>query len=95
MAPNKAPLYQVLQDLRQIEWLGAELARRPVEGRGTRSRRPRLYFQMVETRGYAKRMRMFVDIVASVKPKLRCLARRACEAVCVLPRESAEGITLK
>jgi hypothetical protein len=66
---NKAPLYQVLQDLRQIEWLSQSLHADLVKGEGLEATTPQ-YLQMVETRSYAKADAMFVDIGASIKPKL-------------------------
>ncbi len=69
MAPDKAPLYQVLQDLRQIEWLAQSLHADLAKGEGLEATTP-VYMEMVETRNYAKADAMFVDVVASVKPKL-------------------------
>lgn len=67
--PNKAPLYQIAQDLRQIEWLAQSLHADLVKGEGLDATTP-VYLQMVETRSYAKADAMFVDIGAQIKPKL-------------------------
>jgi hypothetical protein len=69
LSPNKAPLYQISQDLRQIEWLAQNLHADLVKGEGLEATTP-AFNEMQETRGYAKADAMFVDINDFIKPKL-------------------------
>jgi hypothetical protein len=67
--PNKSKLYQISQDLRQIEWLAQSLHADLVKGEGLESTTP-IFNQIQENREYAKADAMFVDINDFIKPKL-------------------------
>jgi len=69
MSPNKSKLYQISQDLRQIEWLAQSLHSDLAKGEGLEATSA-VYFQILENREYAKADAMFVDVSAIVKPKL-------------------------
>lgn len=69
MSPDKSKLYQIAQDLRQIEWLAQSLHADLKKGDGLEATTP-AFLEMVETREYAKADAAFVDINAQIKPKL-------------------------
>jgi type II secretory pathway pseudopilin PulG len=69
MTPNKSKLYQISQDLRQIEWLAQSLSADLAKGEGLESTTP-IFNQIQENREYAKADAMFVDINDFIKPKL-------------------------
>ncbi len=69
MTPNKSKLYQISQDLRQIEWLAQSLHADLAKGEGLESTTP-IFNQIQENREYAKADAMFVDINDFIKPKL-------------------------
>jgi len=69
MTPNKSKLYQISQDLRQIEWLAQNLHGDLVKGEGLEATTP-IFNQIQENREYAKADAMFVDINDFIKPKL-------------------------
>ena len=68
-SPQKSKLYQIAQDLRQIEWLAQSLHSDLVKGDGLEATTPE-YLEILQRREYAKADAMFVDIGASIKPKL-------------------------
>jgi hypothetical protein len=69
MTPNKSKLYQIAQDLRQIEWLAQSLHADLVKGEGLEATTP-IFNQIQENREYAKADAAFVDINDFIKPKL-------------------------
>jgi hypothetical protein len=69
LAPNRSKTYQILQDLRQIEWLAQNLHADLVKGETMEATTPE-FFEILENRDYAKADAMFVDISAFVAPKI-------------------------
>jgi len=69
LSPDKSKLYQISQDLRQIEWLAGNLHADLSKGDGLEATTPE-YLDLLERREYAKADAMFVDISAQIKPKL-------------------------
>lgn len=69
LTANKSKLYQITQDLRQIEWLAQNLHSDLSKGEGLEATTP-IYNEILENREYAKADAMFVDIDAFIKPKL-------------------------
>jgi hypothetical protein len=68
-SPNRSKLYQITQDLRQIEWLAQSLHADLVKGDGREETTPE-FFEIQERREYAKADAMFVDISDFIRPKL-------------------------
>lgn len=69
LAPDRGDTYQILQDLRQIEWLAENLVADLAGGASMEATKPAFY-EMLETRDYAKVDGMYVDISDFVKPKI-------------------------
>lgn len=69
LAPNRAKTYQILQDLRQIEWLAQTLHADLAKGETMEATTPGFY-EILENRDYAKADAMFVDISDFVAPKI-------------------------
>jgi hypothetical protein len=69
MTPNKSKLYQISQDLRQIEWLAQSLHADLAKGEGLEATTP-VFNQIQSNREYAKADAAFVDISDFIKPKL-------------------------
>jgi LmbE family N-acetylglucosaminyl deacetylase len=69
LSPNKSKIYQIMQDLRQIEWLAQSLHADLVKGQGLEETTPD-YLEILENRGYAKADAIFVDITDFIRPKL-------------------------
>ncbi|MEX2206012.1 MAG: hypothetical protein WEF50_07255 [Myxococcota bacterium] len=69
MTPNKSKLYQISQDLRQIEWLAQSLHADLAKGEGLEATTP-IFNQIQSNREYAKADAEFVDINDFIKPKL-------------------------
>jgi hypothetical protein len=68
-SPDKADLYQISQDLRKIEWLATNLHADLKQGEGLEATTP-VFNQILETREYARADAKFVDISASIRPRL-------------------------
>ncbi|MGH9887204.1 MAG: hypothetical protein ACREBE_16880, partial [bacterium] len=68
LAPGRSDTYQILQDLRQIEWLAQTLHADLSKGAGMEATAP-TYYEILETRDYAKVDAMYVDISDFVRPK--------------------------
>jgi hypothetical protein len=69
LAPNRAQTYQILQDLRQIEWLAQSLHADLAKGETMEATTP-AFFEILERRDYARVDAMYVDIGDFVKPKV-------------------------
>ena len=69
LSPNKSKIYQIMQDLRQIEWLAQSLHADLVKGEGLEETTPD-FNEILENRGYAKADAIFVDITDFIRPKL-------------------------
>ena len=69
LAPGRADTYQILQDLRQIEWLAQTLHADLSKGATMQATAPTFY-EMLETRDYAKADAAFVDVGDFVRPKI-------------------------
>jgi type II secretory pathway pseudopilin PulG len=69
MSPDKSKLYQISQDLRQIEWLATNLHGDLVKGEGLEATTP-IFNQIQENREYVKADAAFVDITDFLKPKI-------------------------
>jgi hypothetical protein len=69
LSPNKSKIYQIMQDLRQIEWLAQSLHGDLVKGAGLEETTPD-YNEILENRDYAKADAIFVDITDFIRPKL-------------------------
>jgi len=69
LAPNRADVYKILQDLRQLEWLAQSLHADLVKGETMEATTPGFY-EILESRDYARADAVFVDISASVRPKI-------------------------
>ena len=67
---SRAKLYQIQQDLRQIEWLAQSLYGDLSKGEGMEATAP-IYNQIQQNREYAKADAMFVDITDFIQPKLK------------------------
>lgn len=76
-SPDKSELYQISEDLRQIEWLATNLHADLKQGEGLEATLP-IFNQILETREYARAEVKFVDISASIRPRLEA-ARAALE----------------
>jgi hypothetical protein len=68
-SPDKAELYEISEGLRQIEWLSTNLHADLKEGEGLEATLP-VFSEMLETRSYTRAEAKFVDISASIRPKL-------------------------
>ena len=68
-SPDQGELYQISESLRQIEWLSTNLHADLKQGEGLEATLP-IYYEMLETREYARAEAAFVDISASIRPKL-------------------------
>jgi hypothetical protein len=68
-SPDKAELYEISQDLRQIEWLSTNLHADLKQGEGLEATLP-VFNEILEARDYARADAAFVDISASIRPKL-------------------------
>ena len=75
ITPNRPKLYQIQQDLRQIEWLAQSLYGDLSKGADMQATTP-IWNQIQQNREYAKADAMFVDITDFIKPKLEA-ARKA------------------
>ncbi len=69
LTPNKSKVYQIMQDLRQIEWLAQSLHGDLKKGEGLEATTP-IYKEILENREYAKADAIFVDITDFIRPKL-------------------------
>jgi LmbE family N-acetylglucosaminyl deacetylase len=69
MTANRSKLYQITQDLRQIEWLAQSLHADLAKGDGLEATTPE-WNEILERREYAKADAMFVDITDFIRPKL-------------------------
>ena len=74
---SRPKLYQIQQDLRQIEWLAQSLHADLAKGEGLEATTP-IYNQIEQNRQYANADAAFVDINDFIKPKLA--AARAAQA---------------
>jgi hypothetical protein len=88
--PDKSKLYQIAQDLRQIEWLAQSLHADLKKGEGLEATTP-VYLEMVETRNYAQADAMFVDINAQVKPKLDTARAAFAKLSAFYPQSAPKG----
>lgn len=68
-SPDQSELYEISQGLRQIEWLSTNLHADLKQGEGLAATRP-IFFEILETRDYTRAEAAFVDISASIRPKL-------------------------
>jgi hypothetical protein len=68
-SPDKSELYEISESLRQIEWLATNLHADLKQGEGLAATLP-VYKEMLETRDYARAEAEFVDISASIRPRL-------------------------
>lgn len=69
MTTDRSKMYQISQDLRQIEWLAASLHGDLEKGEGLEATTA-VYEQILQRRDYAKSDAMFVDINDFLQPKL-------------------------
>lgn len=89
-SPNLSSLYQVAQDLRQIEWLAQSLHADLKKGEGLEATTP-VYLEMLETRNYAQAEAMFVDVNAQVKPKLDAARAAFTKLSAFYPQSAPKG----
>jgi hypothetical protein len=68
-SPDKAELYEISQGLRQIEWLATNLHADLKQGEGLDATLP-IFSEMLEARAYTRAEAKFVDISASIRPRL-------------------------
>jgi hypothetical protein len=68
-SPDQAELYEISQGLRQIEWLATNLHADLKQGEGLNATLP-VFNEILETREYTRAEAAFVDISASIRPKL-------------------------
>ena len=68
-SPDQSELYEISQGLRQIEWLATNLHADLKQGEGLEATLP-VFREILETRDYTRAEATFVDISASIRPKL-------------------------